>query len=90
MESGRSRSIAQSLCAVFITAYQRYISPVLGPHCRFTPTCSEYALQAIGRHGVLKGIMLGAVRLLKCGPWHPGGEDPVPEEISIRKIFWRR
>jgi putative membrane protein insertion efficiency factor len=61
-----------------IGAYQRFISPLLPPSCRFHPTCSEYTRQAIERHGVIKGIALGLVRLSKCHPFHPGGFDPVP------------
>ena len=64
--------------AGLIRGYQRFISPALPSSCRFTPTCSEYTRQAIIRHGVLKGIWLGTRRILKCHPFHPGGEDPVP------------
>ena len=61
-----------------IRVYQWVISPILGPHCRFQPTCSEYALQAISHYGVLRGIRMGFARILHCHPWHPGGYDPVP------------
>ena len=61
-----------------IRFYQRAISPLLPPSCRFYPTCSEYMRQAIMRHGVARGIALGTIRLLKCHPFHPGGHDPVP------------
>jgi putative membrane protein insertion efficiency factor len=61
-----------------IKAYQYVISPMLGPRCRFTPTCSDYAIEAINLHGVLKGSWLASQRLLKCHPLHPGGHDPVP------------
>lgn len=61
-----------------IRGYQRTISPLLPPACRFHPTCSEYTRQAILRHGVLKGMGLGIIRLSKCHPFHPGGYDPVP------------
>ncbi len=60
-----------------IRFYQRWISPMLGPACRFEPTCSHYALEAIRRHGFVKGTGMGCWRLLKCHPFHPGGEDPV-------------
>ncbi|ACV59951.1 membrane protein insertion efficiency factor YidD [Alicyclobacillus acidocaldarius] len=62
-----------------IRFYQRYISPAKLPTCRFTPTCSEYAVQAIARFGVVYGGWLAVRRLVKCGPWHPGGVDEVPE-----------
>jgi len=61
----------------FIAGYQRWISPFIGPRCRFAPTCSEYAKQAIERHGVLGGSWRAAWRLIRCHPFHPGGYDPV-------------
>ncbi len=61
-----------------VRGYQIAISPMFGPSCRFYPTCSNYAMDAIREHGALKGAMLAAVRLAKCHPWHPGGFDPVP------------
>jgi putative membrane protein insertion efficiency factor len=67
--------------AAFVTLiklYQYLLSPWVGSHCRFYPTCSEYAKAAIETHGVLRGSWLAARRLLRCHPWHPGGADPVP------------
>jgi len=58
--------------------YKHYISPLLGNNCRFYPTCSVYAYQAIEKYGLTKGIFLGIKRLLKCHPFHTGGVDPVP------------
>ncbi|NLM75798.1 MAG: membrane protein insertion efficiency factor YidD [Clostridiaceae bacterium] len=61
-----------------IRLYQKYISPLKGkPTCRFYPTCSNYALEALTRYGTLKGVYLSIRRLLKCHPFHPGGYDPV-------------
>ena len=60
--------------------YQYAISPLLGPNCRFTPTCSHYMIQAIEEWGVFKGIYMGIKRLLKCHPWGPSGHDPVPKK----------
>lgn len=64
--------------AVFIRAYQLVVSPALPPACRFTPTCSQYAIDAIRRYGALRGSWLAARRLARCHPFHPGGFDPVP------------
>jgi len=61
-----------------IRFYQRFISPLKPPMCRFYPTCSQYALEAVARHGVWRGGYLALRRLLKCHPFHPGGYDPVP------------
>ncbi|GAB2524593.1 membrane protein insertion efficiency factor YidD [Nocardia sp. NPDC059240] len=62
-----------------IELYRTYISPTRMPTCRFTPTCSEYAVTALRTRGLFVGSGLAAVRLAKCAPWHPGGWDPVPE-----------
>ena len=70
------------MCRLFIgiiKLYQMLISPLLGPNCRFHPTCSHYAIEAIAKHGVLKGGYLSVRRLIKCHPLHKGGLDPVPE-----------
>ena len=61
-----------------IRVYQRALSPLLPPACRFQPTCSEYAAEAIGRFGLMRGGLLSASRLCRCHPFHPGGWDPVP------------
>lgn len=60
-----------------IRAYRLFISPLLPPACRFTPTCSEYTMQAIEKYGAMRGAYLGARRLLRCHPFHSGGYDPV-------------
>ncbi|QDG54875.1 membrane protein insertion efficiency factor YidD [Persicimonas caeni] len=61
-----------------IRFYQRAISPLTPPACRFRPTCSQYTLIAIKRHGFVRGSWLGLKRLMRCHPFHPGGHDPVP------------
>ncbi|VEN73133.1 conserved hypothetical protein [Candidatus Desulfarcum epimagneticum] len=64
--------------ALCIRAYQACVSPLLGPSCRFYPTCSEYSRQAVLKHGAIKGLWLSVKRLGRCHPFHPGGFDPVP------------
>ncbi|MBI1730151.1 membrane protein insertion efficiency factor YidD [Candidatus Acetothermia bacterium] len=64
--------------SIVIRGYQRFISPLSSPSCRFVPSCSEYAHQAIAKYGALRGCWLALKRLLKCHPWHPGGIDRVP------------
>lgn len=61
-----------------VRGYQLAISPLLPPSCRFHPTCSCYAIEALERHGPLKGVWLALRRVGRCHPWHPGGHDPVP------------
>jgi len=61
-----------------IRAYQLLVSPLLPPRCRFHPSCSQYALDALDAHGTLRGGALALRRLSRCHPWHPGGYDPVP------------
>lgn len=68
----------QWLIIKLIRGYQLFISPMLGPRCRFTPSCSQYAIQAINLHGIVKGCWLAASRLIKCNPLSEGGYDPVP------------
>ncbi|MFH0964175.1 MAG: membrane protein insertion efficiency factor YidD [Planctomycetota bacterium] len=63
--------------AACVRFYQRRLSPIVPPRCRFTPTCSEYFIQAVTIKGALRGTVLGLWRLLRCNPWSRGGEDPV-------------
>jgi uncharacterized protein len=71
-----------SLLLVGVRFYRRFVGPALPPSCRFTPSCSAYAMEAIERHGALRGTWLTVRRLLRCGPWHPGGHDPVPSVVG--------
>ncbi len=75
-----------ALLVGLIRLYQRFVSPLLGPRCRYWPSCSEYAAQAIDRHGILRGVVLAAWRVLRCNPWSHGGVDPV----EAQRIFSAR
>ncbi|PPD30089.1 MAG: membrane protein insertion efficiency factor YidD [Methylomonas sp.] len=70
------------LLITLIKIYKYFISPLLGPRCRFYPSCSSYGLEAIQLHGAAKGSYLTLRRLLKCHPFHEGGIDPVPDKLS--------
>ena len=72
-------SVAVRGIVYVIQLYRHTISPLRLPTCRFTPTCSQYAVEALTEHGLVYGGWLAVVRLLKCGPWHKGGWDPIPE-----------
>lgn len=72
------RRAAVALLTAPIRVYQLVVSPLLGPRCRFYPSCSSYAVTALRRHGPVRGTGLALWRLLRCHPWHPGGNDPVP------------
>ena len=76
-QTARPGLAAQPL-VLLVRFYRAWISPVLPPSCRFEPSCSTYALEALTVHGALRGTWLTLRRLLRCGPWHPGGWDPVP------------
>ena len=69
----------RAILIALIRVYQLFLSPLLGNHCRFYPSCSQYAREAIERHVVPRGVWLAIRRVLRCHPWHPGGVDPVPE-----------
>ena len=69
----------RKILTAVIQAYRYLVSPLLGNHCRFYPSCSQYALEAIEKHGALKGSGLTLSRLSRCHPFHPGGCDPVPD-----------
>lgn len=85
-DSQAPRSLGARILIGPIVAYRRWISPALPARCRFYPSCSSYALEAISRHGALRGTALAGRRLLRCHPFHPGGHDPVPEPGGRRRV----
>lgn len=72
--------MARRFLIAILVVYKRFLSPMLGPRCRFVPSCSEYAMEAIGRFGALKGSWLAMRRVGRCHPLNAGGYDPVPEK----------
>ncbi len=70
------------LLALAVRIYQWTLRPLIGANCRFTPSCSDYALEALARHGAMRGSLLAGRRILRCNPWVPGGLDPVPPVCS--------
>lgn len=82
---GTNRSLLQRVAIYPLRIYQRYLSPLKGASsCRFHPTCSSYAIEAIEVHGALRGSFMGLMRVLRCHPFHPGGYDPVPGKRQRR------
>jgi putative membrane protein insertion efficiency factor len=74
----------RSAVVLILRFYQRWISPAFGQRCRYYPSCSEYAIQAIQRFGILRGLVLAGWRLLRCNPWSRGGFDPVDDQRLFR------
>ncbi|HET6602923.1 MAG TPA: membrane protein insertion efficiency factor YidD [Xanthomonadaceae bacterium] len=75
----------KSILILLLRGYKRFLSPWLGTRCRFQPTCSAYAMEAIERFGALRGSWMAAARILRCHPLHPGGYDPVPDPAPTSK-----
>ena len=72
----------RTLLKSLIIAYRRLLSPLFGPHCRYYPSCSAYALEAVDTHGAARGGWLAVKRVARCHPWHAGGVDPVPTQLE--------
>jgi putative membrane protein insertion efficiency factor len=85
----RWRTWPAQLAIGLVRVYQRLLSPLLGPNCRYYPSCSHYAIGAIQQFGVLRGSLLGIARILRCHPFHPGGYDPVPATWSLQAAMGR-
>ena len=73
-----------AMLRMLLRGYRYFVSPMLGATCRFHPSCSQYAEEALQTHGLLRGGWLTAGRLCRCGPWHSGGYDPVPGNLGQR------
>jgi putative membrane protein insertion efficiency factor len=78
-------SAAARVLMALITGYRRFVSPLLAPRCRFAPSCSAYALEAVREHGALRGTWLAVRRIGRCHPFNPGGFDPVPPALHGRR-----
>jgi putative membrane protein insertion efficiency factor len=76
----------KGLLISFIRIYQHTISPLLGAHCRYTPSCSEYFVQALQKRGLFQGVLLGLWRILRCNPFGGSGYDPVPQKRNCKEI----
>jgi putative membrane protein insertion efficiency factor len=75
----------KKILIAFVRGYQRFISPILPPSCRYYPTCSSYMIQAVQMHGAAKGFVMGIARILRCHPFVKGGIDYVPDHFSLRR-----
>jgi len=79
------RNFLKKILFYLIRLYQKFLSPLCPGCCRYRPTCSQYVIEAINRHGILKGLLLGIKRILRCHPWGGSGYDPVPEKTDKKK-----
>ncbi len=75
----------KSIFLGFVRLYQKFISPLFPPSCRYYPTCSNYMLGALKKHGALKGSLMGIARILRCNPFVRGGYDPVPDHFTLKR-----
>jgi uncharacterized protein len=83
-EDGLLSRVALGIVKAPVLLYQRFVSPGLPRRCKYEPTCSRYAIQALGEYGILRGLVLAAWRLLRCNPWSHGGYDPVEAQSLFR------
>jgi uncharacterized protein len=80
----RTATVPARILMLPIAGYRKFISPLLGPRCRFAPSCSAYALEALREHGAARGLWLAVARIARCHPFNPGGYDPVPTRGSAK------
>ena len=80
-DTGRIATVPARLLMTPIAGYRRFVSPLLPPRCRFSPSCSEYALTALAEYGAARGLWLAVKRIARCHPFNPGGYDPVPTRV---------
>lgn len=78
----KNNEIMKYICIAFIKFYQKFLSSAIRSNCKFCPTCSNYAVEAIKKHGSLKGVILSIYRILRCNPFSKGGFDPVPDNFK--------
>lgn len=90
MSWDKTKTTMRKVFLLPVKAYQKLISPMLGANCIYSPTCSEYFKQAVVRHGIVKGTILGTSRILRCNRFYMGGPDPVPDRFSFKYIRDRR
>lgn len=77
----------QKILLKIVKFYQRYISPLSPPSCRYSPTCSNYMIEAVTQHGAGRGFLMGIARILRCHPFRAGGYDPVPDHFTLKSNF---
>jgi uncharacterized protein len=85
-QTGRNGSAGVRAAIFLIELYRHTVSPMRLPTCRFSPSCSQYAVEALCEYGLIRGGWLAVMRLLKCGPWHRGGWDPIPERPGASRV----
>lgn len=85
-KDSRTLQILRTVWLAPVFVYRKLISPLLGPNCRYSPTCSAYMIEAVRKHGILKGTLLGTSRILRCSGLYTGGYDPVPDHFSFKEI----
>lgn len=90
MDGKRPKGVVSVVLIGLLRGYQLTLSALIGRRCRYLPTCSEYAMDAIARHGPWRGLWLGAGRVCRCHPWGGDGFDPVPETLPRSGRWWRR